>query len=174
MAGCVWYNTHILPGDGSDEPKHLAFVIWRWGVACRGILRISVIQHCLLCWRYYRHAVRQICNVHYVRPVFKTHIIWMIFCWSWKGPCRDLAVSHEGLKAEIRFHSHSGPRGVCGWQSDTATGFSVTTSVFAFYYIIPPVLPTLPSICHWHSIIFAVDSVVKIRHLKRSRWKVTA
>ena len=51
---------------------------------------------------------------------------------------------------------------------------SATTSVFAFYHIIPPLLPAPPSICHWHYIMFAVDSFVKIRHLKRSRWKVTA
>jgi hypothetical protein len=48
------------------------------------------------------------------------------------------AVSRESLAAEVRFHSHSGARGVCGWQSGTATGFYATTSVFALCYIIPP------------------------------------
>jgi hypothetical protein len=48
-------------------------------------------------------------------------------------------VSRRSLTVEARVRSRAGPRGICGGQSCTGTGFSPSTSVSPVKFI-PPVL----------------------------------
>jgi hypothetical protein len=54
-------------------------------------------------------------------------------------------VSHRPLTAKARVQARAKPRGICGGQSGTGTGFSPISSVFPYQYIIPPSLSKLIS-----------------------------
>jgi hypothetical protein len=54
-------------------------------------------------------------------------------------------VSRQPLTAEARVRVRVNPRGICGGQSGTGTGFSLISLVFPYQYIIPPSLSKLIS-----------------------------
>jgi hypothetical protein len=54
-------------------------------------------------------------------------------------------VSRRPLTAEARIRFRVNPRGICGGQSGTRTGFYPSSSVFPCQYIIPPSLSKLIS-----------------------------
>jgi hypothetical protein len=53
--------------------------------------------------------------------------------------------SRRPLTAEARVRARVNPCGICGRQSGTGTGFSLSSSVFPCQYIIPPSLSKLIS-----------------------------
>jgi len=54
--------------------------------------------------------------------------------FNFKGPVMSWAVSRRHLKAEAWVRSQFNPCEICGGQSDTATGFSPSTSDFSCQY----------------------------------------
>jgi hypothetical protein len=54
-------------------------------------------------------------------------------------------VSRRPLTAEARVRSRVNPCGICGGQSGTGTGFSLSSLVIPGQYIIPPLLSKLIS-----------------------------
>jgi hypothetical protein len=54
------------------------------------------------------------------------------------GRAMAQVVSCWPLTAEARVHARVNPCGICGGQSGTGTGFSLSSSVFPCQYIIPP------------------------------------
>jgi hypothetical protein len=54
-------------------------------------------------------------------------------------------VSSRPLTTEARVHARVNPCGICGGQSGTGIGFSLSFSVFPCQYIIPPSLSKLIS-----------------------------
>jgi hypothetical protein len=69
------------------------------------------------------------------------------YSWSIHALGRAMAqvVSRRPLTAEARARVRVNPCGICGGQSGTGTGFSPSSSVFPFQYIIPPSLSKLIS-----------------------------
>jgi hypothetical protein len=70
------------------------------------------------------------------------------------------AVSCRSRTAEDRVRYRTSPCGICGKQSDTATGFAPSTSVSPPVSSIRPVLHTHSSIYHQRYIMLAINSVV--------------
>jgi hypothetical protein len=50
--------------------------------------------------------------------------------YAFDGRAMSQAVSRQPLTAEVRVRFRVNPRGICGGQSGTGTGFSPSTSVF--------------------------------------------
>jgi hypothetical protein len=62
-----------------------------------------------------------------------------------QGRALDQLVSRRPITAEARVRAWVNPRGICGGQSGTGTGFSPSSSVFPCQYNIPPSLSKLIS-----------------------------
>jgi hypothetical protein len=63
----------------------------------------------------------------------------------YQGRAMAHVVSSWPLTAEAQVRARVNPCGICGGQSGTGTGFSLSSSVFPCQYIIPPSLSKLIS-----------------------------
>jgi hypothetical protein len=69
--------------------------------------------------------------------------------YSTSGRAMAQAVNRRPLTAESRLHARVNPCGICGGQSGTATGFSLSSSVFSCQYHSTVVLHTHVSSGGW-------------------------